>query len=295
MRTEQRPDGAWRTSGERGATSTSAAPVPASHGRAAAHSTTATAGADPGRSTWERLRPRVLTILGAYAVLTAVWVAMGLTIKGPLSDTGVQRLDDRISRWMVDRRSPFRDDVAWWAAHMADTFVKIIATAILAGIFLALWRRWNEAALVAVSLILEASVFLTVTLLVKRPRPDVPRLESSPVSSSFPSGHTAAAAVYAALAVIVFWHTRNRIARTIAVLFSVAMPAAVGVARLYAGMHALTDVVAGALLGFTTLFVVAMIVGRPTGNGETGETGRTERTERTDGTDGRERARLATS
>jgi undecaprenyl-diphosphatase len=268
--------------------STSAAPVSASHGHAADHTAahTSNAGADHGRTTWERLRPQVLKIVGAYAVLTAVWVAMGLIIKGPLSDTGLQRLDDRISRWMVDRRSPFRDDVAWWAAHMADTFVKIIATAILAGIFLALWRRWNEAALVAVSLILEASVFLTVTLLVKRPRPDVPRLESSPVSSSFPSGHTAAAAVYAALAVIVFWHTRNRIARTIAVLFSVAMPAAVGVARLYAGMHALTDIVAGALLGFTTLFVVAMIVGRPKHTGETGQTG---------GTDRRERAQLATS
>jgi len=288
MRTEHRTDhGTWRTSGERGATSPSAAPVPASHGRAADHSTTV--GADHSRTTWERLRPRVIKVVGAYAGLTAVWVAMGLLLKGPLSDTGVQRLDDRISRWMVDQRSPFRDDVAWWAAHMADTFVKIIATAILAGIFLAVWRRWNEAALVAVSLILEASVFLTVTLLVKRPRPDVPRLESSPVSSSFPSGHTAAAAVYAALAVIVFWHTRNRIARTIAVLFSVAMPAAVGGARLYAGMHALTDVVAGALLGFTTLLVVAMIVGRPTDTGGTG--GR----HGTHGTDGQEPAQMATS
>jgi undecaprenyl-diphosphatase len=214
-------------------------------------------------TTWDRLRPRLLAVLAAYFGLTGVWVGLGLILKGPLSGTAVHDADERLARWFADRRTPFRDDLAWWGAHLADTMVKIVATAILAGIFWWLWRRWHEPALVAVSLVLEASVFITVTVIVGRPRPDVPRLEESPVSSSFPSGHTAAAAVYAALAVIVFWHTRNRIARTVVVLFCLIVPSIVGLARLYAGMHALTDVLAGALLGFATLAVMVAIIGRP--------------------------------
>ena len=143
---------------------------------------------------------------------------------------------------------------------LADTFVKIIVTAVIAGIMLAVWRSWREPLMVAIPLILEASVFITVTWIVGRPRPDVPRLEESPVDSSFPSGHTAAAAAYSAIAVVVFWRFRNVWVRTAVVVLVVAIPIIVGGARVYAGMHYLTDVVAGVLLGLASVFVVWLVL-----------------------------------
>lgn len=113
-------------------------------------------------------------------------------------------------------------------------------------------RRCNivsEAATFVVPLVLEASVFITVTWFVGRPRPNVARLEGSPVDSSFPSGHVAAAVVYSAMVIVVFWHTRNRIVRSLAVLLAVSVTFIVGYARIYRGMHYLSDVLAGALLG----------------------------------------------
>ncbi|HUP71790.1 MAG TPA: phosphatase PAP2 family protein [Acidimicrobiales bacterium] len=117
---------------------------------------------------------------------------------------------------------------------------------------------------VIVSLILEASVFISVTWLVRRPRPDVARLEGSPADSSFPSGHTAAAAAYSALVVVVFWHTRNRFARVAAVSICAVVTAIVGLSRMYRGMHYVTDVVAGVVLGVVCVAITAMILSHAT-------------------------------
>ena len=224
-------------------------------------------GAEAGPATtrtsrWAAIKPALLRLVASYIALTAVWSTVGwMVTSGPLE--GLRSFDERVSRAMVLRRTPRWDSAAYWVAHAADTYVKIGATAVLAALCVVAWRRWHEPALIALSLILEASVFITVTMIVQRPRPDVPRLEASPIDSSFPSGHTAAAAVYAALAVIVFWHTRRRLWRFIAVVASLVAPVLVGLSRVYAGMHHLTDVAAGALLGFATLYAVAAIISRP--------------------------------
>ena len=127
---------------------------------------------------------------------------------------------------------------------------------------LAIWRRWRDPLMVAVPLILEASVFITVTWIVGRSRPDVERLDSSPVGSSFPSGHVAAAAAYGAIAVVVFQRVRNGWVRAITVVVVIALPIIVGLSRAYRGMHYMTDVVAGAVLGVASVIAVYLVLRR---------------------------------
>jgi undecaprenyl-diphosphatase len=90
----------------------------------------------------------------------------------------------------------------------------------------------------------------------------VEQVDASPVDTGFPSGHAAAAACYAAIVIVVFWHTRTRWIRVLAVVFAVAVPIIVSVARLYRGMHYLTDVVAGVLLGAASVVLVTLILCR---------------------------------
>jgi membrane-associated phospholipid phosphatase len=80
------------------------------------------------------------------------------------------------------------------------------------------------------------------------------------VGSSFPSGHVAAAACYAAVAIVVFWHTRNWWLRALTVVVVALTPVAVALARMYRGMHYLTDVVAGAILGAAAVLVATWIL-----------------------------------
>ena len=184
-----------------------------------------------------------------YALFTAIWFAVGWLLTHPLSNTWIVHTDQSISKWFVSRRTPTMNSLTFIGSMLSDTTVKIVVTAVVAIAMLIVWKRWLEPLVVVVALILEALTFITVTTLVGRHRPDVPRLETSPVGSSFPSGHMGAAVAYSAIIVVVFWHTRRRWIRVIAASVGAIIPLCVGFSRVYRGMHFLTDVIFGALLG----------------------------------------------
>ncbi|MGH9271830.1 MAG: phosphatase PAP2 family protein [Ilumatobacteraceae bacterium] len=202
--------------------------------------------------------PTAVELLVGYVVLTGLWVGMGLLLTGPFGSSALIDFDQDVARWFVDQRTPTLDGWANAGATLADTLVKVIATAVIAVIMFALWHSLREPLVVALALVLEASAFITVTWIVGRDRP-VDRLEESPVGSSFPSGHVAAAAAYAAVAVVIFERTRNVWIRGVTVVVVVAVPVIVGIARMYQGMHFFTDVVAGVVLGAASVVVVYVI------------------------------------
>jgi undecaprenyl-diphosphatase len=212
------------------------------------------------RDTWPLERRDALTLLAWFVGMTAVGVAVGLLLTGPLDGTAVTRFDEHVSQWFADRRTPTMDDLTWVGSMLADTVVKIAVTAVVAVAMLVAWRSWREPLMVVLSLILEASTFIVVTTIVGRPRPDVVRLEGSPVDSSFPSGHTAAAAAYGAIVVVIWWRTDRRWLRVGSAALVGLIVFAVGFSRTYRGMHHLIDVVAGVLLGVVSVLAVWLVL-----------------------------------
>ena len=222
---------------------------------------------DEGQSwwatTWPLERSDWLRLAIAFVAFVAVGVVVGevLTNWSPLSE--VVEFDQELAEDVADGRTPLKDDLAHWGAFIADTPVKIAISVVVAGFLLWRLRRWREAVLIGLPLIFEAGAYITTSYIVGRPRPDVERLLESPVATSFPSGHVAAAAVYGALGFVVLWHTRNVGARVLAVIVIVAAPLIVAWARVYQGMHFFSDVVAGIVLGFASVAVCRYIVGAP--------------------------------
>lgn len=198
----------------------------------------------------------------AYVGLTTMWSGLGLLVRGPLAGTFVGAGDHDLAVWLVQRRTPVGDDLSAWGSLLAETGVKVIATAIIAVVVFLVWRSWRDPFLICFALILEASVFITVTAIVGRPRPGVPAIDEVSVDTSFPSGHAAAAAAYCAVAIVLFEHTRNLWIRGTTVTLAVAIPLIVGLARMYRGVHYLTDVIAGIALGVTCAVVVELIIRR---------------------------------
>jgi undecaprenyl-diphosphatase len=134
-------------------------------------------------------------------------------------------------------------------------------TAALSILFLFLWRRWTEPALLIGSLVLEVGIFTLSSFVVDRPRPPIPHLDPIPPTGAFPSGHSAAAvAFYGVIAIVVWWHTRNRVARTVAVLVAFVVPPVVAASRMYRGMHHLSDVVVGLVIGLVSLWITWLVV-----------------------------------
>lgn len=219
-----------------------------------------------GRREWARLAVALAAVVGTYTIL-------GILLTSTFAPNPVTELDTAVAEGFVDVRTDTRDDLAHWGALLSATPTKIVVTAVVAVGAIVVWRRWLEATLVGLSLLLEATAFIVITQLVGRPRPDVPRLLDSPVASSFPSGHVASATVYLAVVVVVFWHTRAVWARTTALVAVSALPVVVGTARMYQGMHFPSDVVAGFALGLVALAICTWVL--PTPEEHAGATGRT--------------------
>ena len=217
-------------------------------------------GSAPSRPDHRATARRLAIELGiAYALLTLIWILIGRAILGidALVDT-----DERVSADLAANRTERMDDLTAWGSMLSDTMVKIIATALVAAAVFAVWRRWRDVGVLILSLVLEASVFITVTWVIARARPDVMRLEDSPVDSSFPSGHVAAAAAYGALVVVVAWHTRRWWLRAGTALVVAMVVAIVAWSRVYRGMHYLSDVTAGVALGVASIAAVWWILRR---------------------------------
>lgn len=212
------------------------------------------------RDTWLIRRHEALVLGIVYALFTGIWFSVGWLLTHPLKDSSIVHTDQSISEWFVRQRTPRLNSLSFVGSMLSDTVVKIVVTAIVAVVMLIVWKRWLEPLMVVVASILEALCFITITTLVGRPRPGVTHLDTSPVGSSYPSGHTGAAIAYSAIVVVIFWHTRRRWIRALAVAVAVIVPVCVALSRLYRGMHFFTDVIFGALLGGASVIATATVL-----------------------------------
>ncbi len=203
------------------------------------------------------VRSIVGLFLASYVVLSAVMVGLGLLVTHSLH--GVTRWDVSVNRWFVDQRDGALNDATQIGSHLAETLT-VIAVALVIVIWLSVRKDWRSVGFLISAITLEVTVFLTTTLLVDRQRPPVPRLDAAPPTSSFPSGHTAASiALYLGVLFIIGHRMRPSLGRTLLQIVLLAVPVAVGLSRLYRGMHHPTDVIAGVLLGVLCLVVAGRI------------------------------------
>jgi undecaprenyl-diphosphatase len=195
-------------------------------------------------------------LLGWLVVVLGALVGAGMLLTEFATGNDLGEADGAVARWFVEQRTSTLNDVTFWASNAADTLVVIGLAAIAVVVMRLAFKRWRESLLVVAALVGEVVLFLATTLLVDRERPDVTHLDKAPPTSSFPSGHTAAAVcLYGTLALILWSRMRPGALRGLVVTLLWLLPVVVGTSRLYRGMHHLTDVLAGLLFGIAWLAV----------------------------------------
>ena len=150
---------------------------------------------------------------------------------------------------------------------MLDALTDLGGTAILVVVVIAVagydyWRHRNANVVLFLVVVLVGVVLINngLKLIVDRERPDVPHLVGT-AGSSFPSGHSsAAAAAWFAVALVISRHWSRR-GRAVAAAAAATLVVAVAASRALLGVHWLTDVVAGVLVGWGWFLLCALAFG----------------------------------
>ena len=200
-------------------------------------------------------------LLVPAACLIALMVGLGFLLTEVLPSTALGRWDAEVPGRLVEYRQQEGISASKLITTLSETLTIITLTALAAALCRWKFGRWRESLVVIYAVIGETAIFVSTTFFIDRPRPRVPHLDEAPPTSSFPSGHTAAAVCfYGSIAAIILWHSRNRWIRVTAVVICAAVPLLIAGSRVYRGMHYPTDVLAGALLGAIWLTVVVFYV-----------------------------------
>ena len=205
------------------------------------------------------VRAWAVTTLAGWVVMASVMIGLGLLLVAEILPEGIGAWDRSVAAWFVAQRTTALNSVTEVGSMLGSTFV-VVGIALVVGIVLALRRHWLAIGFLAAGLLIEVGAFLAATFAVSRPRPNVPQLDVAPPTSSFPSGHTAAALVlYVSLAIIVWTLSQSWALRLLFWALAVVVPIFVAMSRLYRGMHHATDVLGSVVLAAGTLLCAVIV------------------------------------
>lgn len=203
---------------------------------------------------WRRdLRPRVFAIVFAFSVLFLV-----LLLFGVLMSPGLARIDAHLSEAIRSLRTPGLTQVAIWVTSIGDGLTMLILVPLTA---LVLWLlgRHSGAIVVIVTVAGGYALGRLIQELVHRARPEGVAAIELPSTYSFPSGHALATSLYfGALTFIVLGEVKSPGLRYALVALFAFLALAIGMSRVYLGVHYLGDVIAGWLLAGAVVVVAIL-------------------------------------
>ncbi len=201
----------------------------------------------------------VAVAVGLSALLVAS-ASVGWILATVDTDRGFARWDRSVAEWGSDNASAFTTDVLTAVTHLGDTILVVVLMGLVAAND---YRRSHRIAVIGFMATVAIGVVAinnALKFLIDRDRPELQQLIGS-AGSSFPSGHSAtAAAGWAAIALIVARWVPARFRWSLAV-GAVTIAVAVGASRALLGVHWLTDVLAGLIVGWAWFAIVAVIFG----------------------------------
>jgi len=201
-----------------------------------------------------------VALITATAIVALGAVGIGVLLAMIRTKFGVDSLDVRFARFGAEHATSASSDFMRHVSEFGGTR-GVILLAIIACIVEA--RRGQPRAVVFfLTLVVGGQFALSngIKYLVERARPDFNRLTGF-AGTSFPSGHsTAAAATLAAIALLAT-RRRSQHMKTLAAGLAAGGAAMVGATRVLLGVHWFSDVVAGLLLGWAWFALCSIAFG----------------------------------
>ncbi|MGZ4494650.1 MAG: phosphatase PAP2 family protein [Nocardioides sp.] len=221
-------------------------------------------------------RPAPVQVLGVRAT-TRLLVALvagiaAVSVLVAVRWQPLMSLDHAVARWAFGMTVGHSGAITWWNLVAAAAEPINLRVLMLVGGLVLLWRRrWDIGGWLVGVAVLEQVVGPYAKYVLNRPRPHWTHPIDTLSTSSYPAGHATGIACFASVLVLLTLVTvRSPAVRRALMGVAVLLTVLVCVDRLLLGMHYLSDVVGGLMLGLATTLVcwLAMLLLRrdePTG------------------------------
>ena len=212
----------------------------------------------------DRLGRQGAAATALLAGLIAVMVlAVGFTalLDDALDGDGIAQFDEPAVAWLATNREAWLNTTLALVTHLGDPAAQTMWVIVVCAACVWRSRSWLPVILGLVGGLGISVIVATAKTLVGRARPDLPFALVDSHGFSFPSGHAAGAAAVGLLCawMLCRWVV-HRWAGQVAV-WALAITAIIGIgfSRLYLGVHFVTDVLAGWLLGTAWTATVILV------------------------------------
>jgi membrane-associated phospholipid phosphatase len=165
--------------------------------------------------------------------------------------------DIQFSQFIYTLRTPLLTIVMKIIAELGSSILLIIATLLV--IILLVRKHQKEAVVFCIALIIGAILNTSFKMMIQRQRPQMSPLVIED-SYSFPSGHAMNSSIFYGLISYFSYHFfRNKKISIMITIASAIVVLLIGFSRIYLGVHFLTDVLAGYVIGFWWFVTILLI------------------------------------
>ncbi|EKD86973.1 MAG: phosphoesterase PA-phosphatase related protein [uncultured bacterium] len=193
----------------------------------------------------------------AVVLISLVSLYVFLKISHDVFESELFLFDSTLTNFLFSLRSPMLTDIMISITSLGSVYVLLIASLSVA--FYLFIKRRRDAVIYLMFLYSGVFLNLILKLMYQRPRPSLHPLINEN-TYSFPSGHAMNSFVFfSAMTYLVLRQTKNKKLRSLVLIVSIAAVLAIGVSRVYLGVHYPSDVVAGYIAGFLW-FVSAILL-----------------------------------
>lgn len=202
---------------------------------------------------------------GAAIAASLVIVAVGGVVVGTVFDAvdnerGIANWDESAAEWGKTHATDASTTILKAITQLGGTLGLLVILVSIGAVIYLQRRTWGPVLYLLVIGLGVAGLNNILKYIVDRDRPTIAQLAGHS-GSSFPSGHSAAAAAcWAAIALVVFRRSSRR-TRAIGAAGAVFIAVAVAATRVLLGVHWLTDVIAGVVVGWSWFGLVTLVFG----------------------------------
>jgi undecaprenyl-diphosphatase len=192
-------------------------------------------------------------------IAVAAAVLFGL-LAGIVQGGWTQSVDEAVLQWLAALRSPTLDSIMYDITTLGDGIV-LIMIVLIASVFLWLTKHHWSVYILMVGMVGGKILNTVLKAAFDRTRPSVVEWFYEVTSPSFPSGHAMGAFItYGTVAYLVGRLSPTPLLRNVTWLIAALTISAIGVSRMYLGVHYPSDVIAGFMAGLAWLAFVAASV-----------------------------------